>query len=567
MNEVVSLIDAAHQAHQSSQFALAEQRYRAILTAHPEQPDTLFLLSILLSDPSPEEALDLAQRAVIGSATAACLGVLRGDILDHCASLLVKLGRSDTTVLELLNQASELDPGNAERQLRIADACQRLGRLGEARAALGQYLALCPLDNDVIVREARVSVQLGDASAAAAALFTVIQREPGHFAAAINLGYVLTHLERHNEAVDWFRRATELRPEVIDAWIGLGDGLHKLSRLDEAVQAYERAGALAPGDTRVEHGINEANLRRVPRWHFGMLNDRRRNEVYDRAITRAVARFQTEGKPCFTLDIGAGSGLLSMMAARAGAAEVWACEMVKPVAEAAREIVAKNGYSDRITIHPVRSTGLRVGGELPRRANLLVTEIFDAGLLGEYALPVLAHAREQLLEHDAVVVPRSATLWVMPIQSTEIHQAFIADNSNACGLDIEYFNAFANKNGIDAMTLNRYDYQALAEPQCVLDFDFSASVPDRRKNFVVAPGGDGLIHAWVFWFKLQLDDVDEFDSGPFQPGSHWKQAVQIEPVPVSVARNVPLAVQVAQSQTQIRFSILPSAASAMPNRP
>ena len=59
-------------------------------------------------------------------------------------------------------------------------------------------------------------------------------------------------------------------------------------------------------------------------YHFPMLADESRNGAFDRALTGAIARFRSAngGRSPRVLDIGAGSGLLAMMAARAGATEV-----------------------------------------------------------------------------------------------------------------------------------------------------------------------------------------------------------------------------------------------------
>ena len=75
-----------------------------------------------------------------------------------------------------------------------------------------------------------------------------------------------------------------------------------------------------------------------------MLNDTTRNDAFERAIKAAVAR---EGRHARILDIGAGSGLLSMMAARVGASNIVACERVPIIAEAAERIVALNGLDAR----------------------------------------------------------------------------------------------------------------------------------------------------------------------------------------------------------------------------
>ncbi len=58
-------------------------------------------------------------------------------------------------------------------------------------------------------------------------------------------------------------------------------------------------------------------------YHFPMVHDEGRNGAFDRALRAAVGRFAEEyGRMPRVLDIGSGSGLLAMMAARAGATEV-----------------------------------------------------------------------------------------------------------------------------------------------------------------------------------------------------------------------------------------------------
>ena len=81
-------------------------------------------------------------------------------------------------------------------------------------------------------------------------------------------------------------------------------------------------------DDQGKFEVNQANpafellardVSNVNNWHFAMLNDVDRNAKFDLAIREAVAALAPEVGRVRVLDLGAGSGLLSMMAARAGA--------------------------------------------------------------------------------------------------------------------------------------------------------------------------------------------------------------------------------------------------------
>jgi len=93
-----------------------------------------------------------------------------------------------------------------------------------------------------------------------------------------------------------------------------------------------------------------------------MVADLARNDAFEAAINRAVRPDEV------VLDIGTETGLLAMMAARAGARHVYACEKVPDLADLAREIIARNGLADRITVIARESTDLAIGDEMPERA-------------------------------------------------------------------------------------------------------------------------------------------------------------------------------------------------------
>ncbi|KAM9375966.1 protein arginine N-methyltransferase 7 isoform 2-T2 [Pholidichthys leucotaenia] len=150
-----------------------------------------------------------------------------------------------------------------------------------------------------------------------------------------------------------------------------------------------------------------------------MLHDHDRNQKYYEGIRAAVARVKARGEKVIVLDIGTGTGLLSMMAVTAGADFCYAVEVFKPMAETAQSIVEKNGFADKIKIINKHSTDVTVGadGDMPVKANILITELFDTELIGEGALPSYEHAHRNLVQARCEAVPHRATVYAQLVES------------------------------------------------------------------------------------------------------------------------------------------------------
>lgn len=74
-----------------------------------------------------------------------------------------------------------------------------------------------------------------------------------------------------------------------------------------------------------------------------MLHDTERNKKYEAALKVAIDQMHSVGKKAMVLDIGTGTGLLSMMAVRNGADSVTACEAFKPMSACALNVIKANG--------------------------------------------------------------------------------------------------------------------------------------------------------------------------------------------------------------------------------
>jgi hypothetical protein len=155
------------------------------------------------------------------------------------------------------------------------------------------------------------------------------------------------------------------------------------------------------------------------------------------------------------LDIGTGSGLLAMLAAKAGAESVVAIDMFPAVAGGiflCHDVVCKREYTMLPLLDMAKavidSNHLELGGkvhvfcchskdlvvddsetkeikkgrrvQLPRRVDCLLSELLDSTLLGEGIIPTVRDAWKRLLKPGAIVVPAAARIFVQIVESQEL---------------------------------------------------------------------------------------------------------------------------------------------------
>ncbi|KAL0542115.1 hypothetical protein IC582_022205 [Cucumis melo] len=170
--------------------------------------------------------------------------------------------------------------------------------------------------------------------------------------------------------------------------------------------------------------------------YLDMLNDSTRNRAFREAIDKTLS------KPCHVLDIGAGTGLLSMMAARAmdsvmGDCKgmVTACESYLPMVKLMRKVLRLNGMERKVKVINKRSDEFQFGADLTSRADALVSEILDSELLGEGLIPTLQHAHDKLLVENPLTVPYRATVYGQLVESTYLWKLHDLYNNEAKACD------------------------------------------------------------------------------------------------------------------------------------
>jgi protein arginine N-methyltransferase 1 len=161
--------------------------------------------------------------------------------------------------------------------------------------------------------------------------------------------------------------------------------------------------------------------------HYWMLADRVRSERLRKAV------FATVQPGDVVLDVGTGTGLLSMFAVQAGAARVYAIEHCAATAELARDVIANNRMDDRITV----IEGSAVDVELPEPVDVLLIELI--GNLGseEDIEEVAATVVARWLKPGGRCVPERLRTFALPVQLSPTPAEVFSDGNYGLNLAVE----------------------------------------------------------------------------------------------------------------------------------
>lgn len=155
-------------------------------------------------------------------------------------------------------------------------------------------------------------------------------------------------------------------------------------------------------DRSSEETIRQALSAVTPGYHVQISTDADRLGAWEAALKDVV-------RPgMLVLEVGAGSGILAMLAARAGA-RVVSCENNSVMAAIAEHIVRKNGFADAISIVAKPVFELNVLRDLPRAADLLLLDVFADDFFGFRPFEII-RAAKRLLQPGGVVMPMRVSL-------------------------------------------------------------------------------------------------------------------------------------------------------------
>jgi protein arginine N-methyltransferase 1 len=266
------------------------------------------------------------------------------------------------------------------------------------------------------------------------------------------------------------------------------------------------------------------------RSYGAMIADPVRIEAYARALERVVH------PGAVVVDLGAGTGVMSLIACRLGARRVYAIEP-EDVIQVARELAAANGCADRIEFIQALSTRI----ELPERADVIVADLRGILPWHDGMVAAMADARQRLLAPGGRIIPERDVTWVVPVSAADEHARQVTPPAGARGWD---WSALRRRTANSWCACRLPPEAMLAEPQQwqVVEYQ-TLQEPDATGALDFEVRHAGLGHGLLAWFDTTLTGGVGFSNAPGGPELIYSAAFFPWPEAVPLAAGEHLHVQ------------------------
>jgi protein arginine N-methyltransferase 1 len=330
---------------------------------------------------------------------------------------------------------------------------------------------------------------------------------------------------QHGLAVlDAFSQPTPLRV-AINRLKARGEQ-HWIDLTEVILQLYE-AGVLQNPEVRNHGNFLKPTGFGGTRIHVAMLNDRARTASFLAAIREVVRPGD------IVLDIGTGTGVLAVAAARAGAAHVYAVE-AGAMADVASALFAREGLTDRITLLREWSTEIK----LPEPADVLVREIIGNDPLDERILEMTRDARKRLLKPDARLIPHTLTIYGLPLSlpQSELNKSVPTEETlqrwkSWYDIDFTPLAEATDRSSFSKFVVNSHstvEWPVFSDPVVLAETKFALTEPlviDRKVEVTATAAGQ--LNGFMVYFEAGLGPTAALSTSPSQASEEnsWRHPV------------------------------------------
>lgn len=276
-------------------------------------------------------------------------------------------------------------------------------------------------------------------------------------------------------------------------------------------------------------------------YHRTLIADKARNEALFAALERVIVKGKT-----VVADIGAGSGLLGLMASKLGAKEVHLYEAAEEVAAVAAGVLKQN-RARNCHLYPCRSTDMIDAPQV----DVIISETLGNYALEENILETLADALERMLKPGGTVIPARIRQFACPVTSPRLAREMDAWRDVGHGLDLE---------PARTMSVNNV-YVRTLEPAELLDEGRAAKMWDdidltkpqkgtRKGEMTWTLERDTWVYGFAYWWTAGLGGELEISTAPDAPRTHWEQLYfpLDEPIPAKAGERILLSLRSRSSE-------------------
>jgi len=312
--------------------------------------------------------------------------------------------------------------------------------------------------------------------------------------------------ERANLAVEFLGRTladlNQCRKHLNDLMLG-GSATETVSKRIESIDNDGYFGSYA------HYGIHEE-----------MLKDKVRTESYKDFILKNSNIFNNAN----VLDVGCGTSILSMFAAKAGAKKVTGIDYSE-IAYQAMDIVKENKLDHVITIVKGKAEDV----ELNHKVDVIISEWMGYFLIFESMLDTVIYCRDNYLTDNGCIYPDKCNIKLVALDNTDLVESKIKFWENVYGFKMSCMKS----NVIEEPLVQVIDFtKIISEPYIVIEYDLmkvKVEDLDFDRKFQLEIKKSGVLNAIVGYFDIGFVQNTTtpiyFSTSPYVEPTHWKQTV------------------------------------------
>ncbi|CAG4997579.1 unnamed protein product [Parnassius apollo] len=252
--------------------------------------------------------------------------------------------------------------------------------------------------------------------------------------------------------------------------------------------------------------------------HYDMLSDKVRTESYKNAIFLNKDTFKDK----IVLDLGCGTGILSMFCATAESRIVYALDQSEVIYHA-MDIIRENNFTNKIKTIKGRLENTK----LDEKVDIIVSEWMGYFLLFEGMLDSVIYARDNCLNPDGILLPNRCNISLVANGDIDTHKKLINFWSDVYGYKMNCMKSEVVREASVEVVASKH---VISEPCIVKEIDLNTcntGIVDFTSKFKLCVTQYGFVTSLVGYFDtfFDLPTPVTFSTGPHTTPTHWKQTI------------------------------------------